>query len=197
MLVLLNSSTKSFLSCAFLSFITYLFFFSFICILTMADDSDGMVPITPLEARDKLLAELTGLQNQMASLIMLRAQDGRRDQIASLRSQLDATIADIALLDELIASTPRPVPSRDLQDVSTHPQLSSAVTVNRVESRLPSSLPVFRGSGITDPDAFIEQLSNNLLAHDVSASRLTSALLLGCAEPADASFVQESLFILE
>ena len=66
-----------------------------------------------------------------------------------------------------------------------------------MESRLPSSLPVFRGSGVTDPDAFIEQLSNNLLAHDVSASRWTSALLLGCAEPADASFVRESLLSLE
>ena len=94
----------------------------------MADGVDGMVPITPLEARDKILSELTGLQNQMASLIMLRTQDGRRDQIAGLRTQLDATIADIALLDELIASTPRPVPSRDLQDVPTHPQLPSAVS---------------------------------------------------------------------
>ena len=68
---------------------------------------------------------------------------------------------------------------------------------NRAELRLPSSLPVFRGSGISDPDAFIEQLSNNLLAHGISPCRWTSALLLGCAEPADASFVRESLLNVE
>ena len=107
----------------------------------------------------------------------------------------------VTLLDEMIASTPRPIApapvpgSADIRDNLN--QSTVVLTGKSVESsRLPSNLPMFRGSGITDPDAFIEQMSNNLLAHGVSESRWTRALLLGCSEPADASFVKESLLEL-
>ena len=150
---------------------------------------------TPLEARRKLAAEIVDLQNQLASLLLLRTQEGRRELIGELRTQISDISSDIDILDEVIAATPRPIPSAETNHHArpaggAEDMLRSQgadFPFNRAELRLPSSLPVFRGSGISDPDAFIEQLSNNLLAHGISPCRWTSALLLGCAETADAS----------
>ena len=145
--------------------------------------------MSPSKARSTLTDEVVALQRKVSSLLVLRGGDTRRAQLDDLRRELQERQDDLRVLDSMYDTSVRVVPRQNVASLGAQPQ-DGGNTYHY--ARLPSDLPKFRGSG-SNADAFIESLSNSLLAHGVGISRWTSALRLSCMEQVDAAWVRENV----
>ena len=159
-------------------------------------DGDEEEEMDPFFARSSLVDQLTSIQKKLTALVMLRSDDSRRDRIVPLRAEIAEIKENIAQLDEIISLSVAPIPSpaqstnlnsktnsdsialdnykAPARETPVPWQLHSSRTAAGKTTRLPSTLPIFRGkssSKIVYADNYIETLHSALMAHDVDDSR--------------------------